>query len=91
MHKVCSQSLPLCLLTTPTHKPSVKPALLVAACDQFSGITVVYRAAGDIANGCGVRWDLGYLGSMYGCGAAQWRKLSESWPNSNSPTATYIT
>jgi hypothetical protein len=53
--------------------------LLVASRGQFSGITVVYQAA-DKPNSITVESGPGFLGSMFVFGAAQWVKLSESWP-----------
>jgi len=41
---------------------------------------VVYQTAKDKPNGSSVESGPGYLGQMSVCVAAQWFKLSESWP-----------
>jgi len=54
--------------------------VLFASCIQFSGVTLVRKAAEEEMNGSTAESDAGYLGSMSVSGAAQWDKLSESWP-----------
>jgi hypothetical protein len=53
--------------------------VLFASCIQFSGLTLVCKAAEEEMNGSTAESDVGYLGSMSIPGAAQWVKLSESW------------
>ena len=55
--------------------------MLVGFRGQFSGITVLYQAAGNEPNGNTVESGPEYLGSMSVWGAEHWVKLSESRPN----------
>jgi hypothetical protein len=54
--------------------------VLVASCVQFSGVTLVCKAAEEEMNDRIAELDGGYLGSISISGAAQWVKPSESWP-----------
>jgi uncharacterized membrane protein YhhN len=51
--------------------------VLVASYVQFSGVTLVCKAAEEEMNGSTAESDGGYLGSMSVSGAAQWVKLRE--------------
>lgn len=56
-----------------------KDRVLIASCGQFSGITVVQQAAEGKRNGCRIGSRVPC--SVPVCGAAQWVKLRQSWPN----------